>query len=743
MLQTETQTETSTETLKQKENLLKYMKDDPNHVWHDLFEISSDCNSIASSFGAEESVIYGGGKFQAERLSKEIVCRTLLANELKYYKEEVRLADDDSTYADGRADLVSGSIEEGSTHFKFFNIVELGIIDYVNKGNVTKNVFERAKDDKFNQILNRYINPTKIARTNDLFATVILMNVKKLIKEPELLSRFLTAPTHMKDGDDAHKLFEECGVFIQTVKYFAHSGELITNKIDNPIISYEMPAHFNIRLSDQRNHFGGRDLVATLGDAVNFSTNSGCDDVRNIRDIKSLSDPEKYDLTKNILNTLNEGFSGSNGGQNMYAMNDNSNAKVLVHIEDKSIEDSTEYAQEHDSYVLCSMSGALVDGQNSLHAVKKIMEMAALPDGVDHNHLSANEYDLFKKIRKRMGNVTKCSEFVDYIKRSTIQIRIQKATDIEHARSIATAKNSMMKVTKLEKEISGNFIQHLQVMSHEISKGTGSEVILTFPKKINYGISDAKMETSVIKPEFLSLVEHQGIQRIRNEYKNSVTSDPIRNMFYSASELSRDQPKIENVQHATNKYVTSQKGANPNIAKKILAEIVPLEEIAKKMSKSDVASDTLEALHIEIDRKRHELNQLSTKKLNEDHAERLVSLARTCLAFKTAESEQMVEVKGYKPSQQRAIALAYCIKEHWSPETPITVDMFTHYFSEITRVLTEYMEIHDPDGDLDIPTLKELRGEVKDPVVNAMRDEIYNNIENYEDSGYIVAVTTS
>lgn len=450
-------------------NLLEIIKNDKDHPFHNQVIISEDYKRI-KTFNGRNVVIYGD-KTYLEALAREIIVNVLIKDQKRFYKEEER------NEQNNRIDLVSQCLFDHQVQ----SMIEFKNMDCEQSTNQTDKMLEQA----FDQMHSLYIKGQP-HQNQDFYTTVIMTDIKKLVNNPLLLERFMTISNDKKLSHGI-ELFKEFGIYIETRKY----NSIGSGFIDNSKKWYQIPKHCIFELSPQKDVFGEKSKICKVKNAIYLPSSSSEFGIKNVRDIK---DPEMFTpkrvLVKDILDTLIEAFNLKD--KNLLA--NNGKEKDFVYIENETIIQIRNY-EEEKKFAVVTLNGAIVDGQNSLDALKRIVHIV---DCVLRNQTLDTKFEesIAYKVRESgFNNKEVLEQFKQFILESHVLIKTTTCRDVRKARDIAISKNNTMEVTKNELTMSEN-IEKIQYLSNQVL--LKSDYIIGYPKKENFGISKKMLDKNMI-----------------------------------------------------------------------------------------------------------------------------------------------------------------------------------------------------------------------------------------------------
>lgn len=467
----------------QENNLLTYIKNQKDHPFNFL-EISDDSTKITTlgRKGSQQRVIYSGKKQYLEVLAREIFLNTYLKDEMNYYIEE-KIDSDSENY---RSDLITKLYGDNTGKQ---NIIEFKEVNSDISISELRNHIENA----FSQVKHKYISE----RDGDLFVSVVFMDVEKIIKSPINLEKFLTIQDKEKIKDQFNKnnesIFKKFGISIITKKFEASKNDFSKN------IWFHTPKHCLIEIDHSEcDQFDMPQKVANIKDAIKFPTTSSCYGIKNVRDIKDpLTSDQKRNLLLDIMETTVEAFSLNNSS----LVHKYGKEKDFVFIRDESIVKKYRH-KDVVYYSLTTMNGAIIDGQNSIDCFKIILDfidnLSTKSSLENPKHYDKMEKKLIKYNIDSEYQRKKLKKFIEDLK---ITIKTTETDSVDEALQIAVNKNNTMPVSSNELVISRNS-ERIYIIGNSILEK--SDIILGYPKRQYFGVSEIQKETSVIECDFLA-----------------------------------------------------------------------------------------------------------------------------------------------------------------------------------------------------------------------------------------------
>jgi hypothetical protein len=458
------------------ENLLKEIKNN-RHAFHNLIKVKDD-NSIIN-FEEKEKLIYGNKKVYLEELAREILMQTYLKHEKSIYITEVKHTEE------CRADLIAKTDEISS-------IIEVKQVDAIkdytekkdNKFNTKR--FKHFINDAFSQAKDLYADDLKEA---DTFISVFIMDVKKIINNPVLLTKYFNLDVQQRSDINNYLIY---GIYIETKRYFTKNKHLS----DESWFNLAQHGTFYI----EKNKILGIDKIfCQINKAIHLPTTSTDSyGIKNVRDIKSpTNSSEKKDLILNILTTSLEAY---NKNDPTIITNAGKDKDFLV-----SKNESIFYKKKISSFLdsssltVSTLNGAIIDGQNSIDSFRWIIDTVEKYN--KNQELETIEKKIINTILKykpiNLLNHNKEIDIIDYLqflKKTPLTINIEITEDTDSARKRAKSKNNTMLVTKSELEISEIQI-HIQALSSVLLENY--EINLNYPKKEIFAAGEKLKQASI------------------------------------------------------------------------------------------------------------------------------------------------------------------------------------------------------------------------------------------------------
>lgn len=536
----------------------------------EIIQFTEDGNQIVNFEGNLKTIIGETGRVQLEEIAREIVMKTFLRNESSYYSTE-------HLHGNYRSDLIA-YIEKDISN----------IIEVKESGDLTFEKMLKLTADSFNQIQHLYTKEIK----NDCFASVVIMNIDKLSNSPELISKFHNlSPDKKKDSSD---VFNKYGIYIETKRYDCMKKRFL-NKVDSNLAVH---ADFKIKANTSFLKSKTNKIYCEISNALKLpttSTNSyGFKNVRDIRDPNISSD--KADIVLDILNTSIKAFNSKDSQIITSAGKD----KDFLIAEDDSIAYMTNY-EEYTHLTICTLNGAIIDGQNSIDGFRWIIETVekVLQNFyLDDKKLIGFEKTIYENIDFNKDNMEK---YLIFLKKSELGINLETTKDIDSAKERAISKNNTMQVSKAEIAISGIQIP-VQMLATEFLDNF--DINITYPKKEMYCVSQ-KIKDKTIDVETLSKYFN-----VASDFILKKKNKDALQLFKLAQSLS-GATKPDVLKSFIDQYVSKEKEGN-DASKDIDNKIKILETKEKEIistieSLSKLISTSAEITEL-VDQKNNELN---------------------------------------------------------------------------------------------------------------------------------------
>lgn len=463
------------------ENLLQLIKTNPDHPFNFL-DISDDFTKIRT-FNNKEKTIYANKKRSLEVLACEIFSNTYLRDEMSYYIDEEN--DGEENF---RSDLIARLYGDNTGKQ---NIIEFKEMD----SNISAAEYRNQVDNAFSQVKHKYITE----KDGDIFVSVVCMDVEKIVNNPINLEKFITMQDHEKmkahlNKNESQAIFKKFGISIITKKY-----EAMEDNYSSDRIWFHIPKNCLIEVDySECDLFDLPQKVSNVKDAIKFPTTSSCYGIKNVRDIK---DPATCDQKRNLLLEITSTVAEAFNKNSPSLINKYGKEKDFVFIRDESIVKKYKH-KDVQYYSLTTMNGSIVDGQNSIHCFKLILEFLESVF-VKKSDEYPKYYEKMENILKKnnISNVHKRTELKKFIENLKITIKTTETSSVDEAMHIAVNKNNTMPVKSNELIISRNS-ERIYIIGNAILEK--SEIILGYPKRQFYGVSNEQKKNHVIDCEFLA-----------------------------------------------------------------------------------------------------------------------------------------------------------------------------------------------------------------------------------------------
>lgn len=660
-----------------------------DNVLSEIIKFTDDGNQILNFEGKLKTIIGESGRVQLEEIAREIIMQTFLKNEKSYYSTE--------NYHDNyRSDLIA-YIEKDISN----------IIEVKESNNLSHEKLLQLTSNSFNQIQSLYTNGIE----NDCFASIVIMNIDKIATNPELISKFHNlSPDRKKDSSE---VFNKYGIYIETKRYDCMNKKFI-NKIDSNLAVH---ADFKIRANSSFLKSKTNKIYCEISNALKLpttSTNSyGFKNVRDIRDPNISND--KADIVLDILNTSIKAFKKKDSQIITSAGKD----KDFLIAEDDSIAYMYDY-KEYTQLTICTLNGAIIDGQNSIdgfrwiiETVEKVLQNFNLSD----KKLKGFEKTIYDNLDFNKDNMEK---YLIFLKKSELGINLETTIDIDSAKERAVSKNNTMQVSKAEIAISGIQIP-VQMLSTELLDSY--DINITYPKKEMFCVSQ-KIKDKTIDIESLS--KYFNVARDFISTKKNKDSLP----FFKLAQSLSGSTKPDVLKIFIDQYVSKAKEGN-EITKdidnkiKILEatekEILKTVELLSNLSPSSTSPDIIELLenkNNELNKTKEEISRLTDK-----------SLSMTDLSYTIRNKKELVSLINRIVLIERKVFEQY--EKIRNEDFFKILKMFISNKEKMVHYIFVLSMIKQPDINLEIK-------------VNEIKDLFYNLVENikYIQINYSVDMTT-
>ena len=433
-------------TMNKKEEILKKMQSLDNPL-REIIKFNEDKVSFTNFENKVKKIIGDDGRFFFEELAREVLMQTLLKDEKKIYSTE--------NYYNGlhRSDLIAKIDKDISS-----------IIEVKETNEISPIQLNKLIDDSFNQIKNFYVNDTNEFQ-RDCFVSVVVLNLEKITNDTDVVTKYFNLG--ILDRKDKQVVFSKYGIYIETRRYDNINKSFSINSWPN------LARHGDFSIKDSAFSIGGlKKIYCEIQNAIKLpSSSTNSYGIKNVRNIKNPNvSAEKRDLILSIIKTSLEAFETQNPAIITNAGKD----KDFLVSEDETIFYTQPY-KDFTHLTLCTLNGAIIDGQNSIDCfkwiidtVEKIIKKEELKD------FEQNIKTFFK------FNESKLEKFLNFLKKTDISINIEQTPDSQSAIKRAISKNNTMKVTESELAISDIQIP-IQILANEVLEK--DNINIDFPKK--------------------------------------------------------------------------------------------------------------------------------------------------------------------------------------------------------------------------------------------------------------------
>lgn len=463
-------------------NMTKFLEkivSNEKHIFNKLLNINPDKKSICSFAGIDRVV--HGEKDYLELVGRDIIVNTLFGNNKKYYTEEMM------TEENKRSDLL-GQVSKGQYIQNITEFKNESVTKFINKkGDAAEKDFIKTLNSAFNQINDNYIEEKY--KEEDFFVTVIITDVETLYEDPTRIERFSNTPIVDKIKNPL-KLFIECGLYIETRRF-----SVIENKILNNKVWYEIPNISIYETNKNTDESGQRVKISKINDAINFPFSSSQFGIKNVRDVK---DPEIFLPKKNLVEMILDTVIIAEENNDLDMIGIQGKEKDFLYIEEDTIFQKIEQPFGNSKFIIISMNGAIVDGQNSIDSFKIIIKVInaklkkyEMKNNYNYEDLSNFENRLLDVISKKYTSESQIRKLKSFLEDSYIVLKITKVKNVNQARTIAASKNASMLVSKTELAASKNY-EKVQAISQYLFNS--KNLILDYVKKENLCITKEILE---------------------------------------------------------------------------------------------------------------------------------------------------------------------------------------------------------------------------------------------------------
>lgn len=441
-------------------NLLEKLQQ-KNHVLNNVVDII-DSFSIRS-YNGDELVIYGDNRISKENLGREIFLKTALHDEKNRYKCEKVIGDNDKRFD---AMAITDGFHTSLLEFKNINMAEgkhdEESIDILIKQTVIQ--------------IQKYLKHIK----NNTYFSIIITDCDKIIDDSLSYLNFFEDSDILKSNP--YYSLKNNGLAILTFEYI-YEFDIINLKSNNtplhiPVewISFKALGKKNIPFADKENGEIGIKVINAI-DVPTSGTKSVS--VRNVREIKDLSEPSKKEIVESILIDLVKAF--KKNPNNQYAFFEEGHYKYFQYISNQTM-----IHEKGDRSIIVTLDGALVDGQNSVNSFKIIC--CTIKSYLLKEKLTNEQSSLLSKIKIDISD-SGLNEFLNFIQNLYIRFSLREIENYEQAVHSAYVKNHSMPV-KEEEIIIAKITSPINALSRKLLK---EKIYVLFSKKkkfpnINYGV---------------------------------------------------------------------------------------------------------------------------------------------------------------------------------------------------------------------------------------------------------------
>lgn len=350
-----------------------------------------------------------------------------------------------------------------------------------------EDTFKKVVKGSFNQVKDKYVSSliTGGKINSEVFVTTAVFDLDKMIDNPNNIN--LYSMCSFKEKNDEYECFRKYGIFIRTEKASINYSDtdapvnLIAyqNELNN---KHQLPQFSSFSIEPKPKGNGEKAQFLKIRDAIHLHTATLTSyGVLNARDIIFAEDKEKVKLTEKIFKSALISYSQRKDHE-AWHINDHSQPRAMVFIEEETISvvddkknigeniynfmnnKSDIYSQEdvvnqlnnmvsksHQEKAnvkMASTNSALVDGQNSLDALRQIIMF--LNNDNPHHLINQKLKNIFRKVMGSQNDIfgDEGKKIIDFIENAKIQIESYQADDIFHARIIAGDKNFSNEVKK-------------------------------------------------------------------------------------------------------------------------------------------------------------------------------------------------------------------------------------------------------------------------------------------------------
>lgn len=436
--------------------LLKDIAENPDNILYNYIhplKNPQDEYTHLNINGRKTQVI--GAKTSYEFMITAIVLGVKMGLTRSFYISESS-PDQDGT----RADLFYRHPDDGRT---------MHIIEFKNLGKkVTEKELKTTIDNAFTQVKNKYISSQK----NEMFVSIVIADAEELVTNPHHIGRFEQTGVYEKTHDLV-TVYNELGFLIVTKKYNPHDNNYTKDNwydLPNFIKSYRRVNNNGINLPD---HIAIRAI-----DAITTPTKSSGEFISNVRDIL---DPAlhkgKEGLVVDVAKTLAVGAKNKDSEILLKF----GNSKEFIYVEHDTIHFAG--SKNNHAIIAATMNGAIVDGQNSIHAVGLIISTIKQSIETDFKPTPWQKKVLFEfNSRGLISSHLEKNDVIRFLEELSLKVNWTRVGNVTEARLVAVSKNKNVPVPK-------NNIATSELKSETIALSNALmakyNYNLTYPKKSN------------------------------------------------------------------------------------------------------------------------------------------------------------------------------------------------------------------------------------------------------------------
>lgn len=448
-------------------NLLQSLSQQ-SHPLHNAVSVVDDKN-IRSGFDGREMVIYGEDRNCLEMLAREIIFATMLFEEKKFYQIEHAL--ENNKRIDAIAEPDGQGIATNIIEFKNVSVTSINSMNDLNQ------VFDVAKS----QVLNFYLDNNKV---RDCFVSIIITDVEKIVNNPENYGLYFDTDEEKKAS--VYNSLKKYGICIKTFRYNKIRGQL-EDMHSNYVCSHAIFQITSLNASKKPTLLPNCLTTVTACKVVNAvsipTKGQNSVGVKNVRDIKSIEDPEKKKLVHGFMNDLLLEF--IEDSTNYFAFFNKGKTKDFTYVLPKTIVFNND---KQNGFIVATLDGALIDGQNSVNSFKIILDMISKKMSAPET-MSKPERSLYARFEKMYAminpintmtlNENILSKFKVFVENQMIKFEILEVATKESAIDYAIAKNNSIPVSKSEL-CHSKIADNIQLLGYQLSE---AGIDLEFPKK--------------------------------------------------------------------------------------------------------------------------------------------------------------------------------------------------------------------------------------------------------------------